>query len=166
MSWRIAVLILFVLAVPFFVAAQFASSTTYQIERGVVDDGGGRSTSTTFDERGSIGQPGTGVSSSTTYQIRGGFLHFAVPTVATTSVVTPSPTVILTGGGSGPRPPVSPEIIQSCDFNDDGKCNLVDLSIMLFFFERSGPSIARYDLNVNNRVDFPDVSVLMFYWTG
>ena len=58
------------------------------------------------------------------------------------------------------------EVVALCDFNEDSRCNIIDLSILLFFYERSGPEIARYDLNQNNAVDFPDISVMMFYWTG
>ncbi len=64
-----------------------------------------------------------------------------------------------------PRPPTPPEIIKKCDFNLDSRCNLVDLSIMLYYWNQTGPQIARYDLNNNAIIDFPDVSILMYYWT-
>lgn len=90
-------------------------------------------------------------------------------------------TVILPGGGGGPTGPVPTStkpvpprvetpcdsiILQRVDFSGDCKVDIVDLSILLFYYERSGSEITRYDLNDNNIIDFPDVSVLMFYWTG
>jgi hypothetical protein len=83
--------------------------------------------------------------------------------------VTISPIIGVGGRGEmpwlPPRPPPPPEIVKKCDFNRDNRCNLIDLSIMLFYWEQAGGRIARYDLNNNGIVDFPDVSVLMYYWT-
>ncbi|MDE2019281.1 MAG: hypothetical protein KGJ13_02955 [Patescibacteria group bacterium] len=87
------------------------------------------------------------------------------------------------GGGTGyygsssvpvmtSTPPVPPQSTR-CDnqakigdFNCDGKVNLVDLSIFLYYYGRSGPSVARYDLDHNGTVDFPDISIMMYHWTG
>ncbi len=56
--------------------------------------------------------------------------------------------------------------LQRVDLSGDCLVDLIDLSILLYYYEREGPAISRYDFNDNNRVDFPDVSVMMFYWTG
>lgn len=67
------------------------------------------------------------------------------------------------------KKPVSPcddITLQKVDLNGDCLVDLVDLSILLFYYDKSGPEISRYDFNNNNIVDFPDVSVMMFYWTG
>ncbi len=65
--------------------------------------------------------------------------------------------------------PISPcddVILQKVDLSGDCLVDLVDLSILLYYYERSGSDISRYDFNDNGIVDFPDISVMMFYWTG
>ncbi len=76
------------------------------------------------------------------------------------------------GGGTGfflppfgPRVP-SLEDFTRIDLNRDGKINLIDLSILIYFYGERGAEFARYDFDGNSRVDFADISVMMFYWTG
>ena len=85
------------------------------------------------------------------------------------------PTVTLTGGGGPPatstlpgkpQPPCDNLALQRVDLNADCRVDIIDLSILLFYFNESGSRIARYDLSSNGIVDLPDVSVLMYYWTG
>ena len=167
----------FVLAVlPAMVLADLSTSTNFRAPRQIIDVGGGRATSTNFQAEQSTGQPGTGISTSTNFILKGGFLYFDNP--AAPAAPTPTPQPSPSGGGGSElvkalarlalqrRPPPLPEDVARCDFNADNRCNLIDLSIMLFYYERLGPEIARYDLNISGSVDFPDVSVLMFYWTG
>lgn len=171
-----------VLSASIFVSnADVATSTNFSIERGVIDVGGGRATSSGFGLEQSVGQAGTGISTSTSFILRGGFLYFEEPVAAPAPEPAPSPAPAPApsggsgGGGGGTgfilpsiirREPLPPEVIALCDFSGDGRCNIIDLSILLYYYERSGPEIARYDLNQNNVVDFPDISVLMYYWTG
>jgi len=49
------------------------------------------------------------------------------------------------------------------DFNCDGRVNLIDLSIMMFWWERQD-SVA--DLNNDGIVNIIDFSILLYYWTG
>jgi len=49
------------------------------------------------------------------------------------------------------------------DFNCDGRVNLVDLSIMMFWWEKQD-SVA--DLNNDGIVNIVDFSILLYYWTG
>jgi hypothetical protein len=84
------------------------------------------------------------------------------------------------GGGTGypatgtlPTPILGPPAKSGCeaeyaigDFNCDGRVDIVDLSIILYYYQRSGASVARYDLNRNGTVDFPDISIMMYHWTG
>ena len=96
----------------------------------------------------------------------------------TPGTVTPPPTVVLTGGGGPgqiqatstlpgkPQPPCDNLPLQRVDLNGDCRVDIIDLSILLFYYDQSGPAIARYDLSDNGLVDLPDVSVLMYYWTG
>ena len=91
-----------------------------------------------------------------------------------------SPSVILPGGGpSGPgvsstklqemlpseiESPCDNIAIQQVDLSGDCRVDIIDLSILLYYYGRSGSEISRYDFNNNNTVDFPDISVLMFHW--
>ena len=53
------------------------------------------------------------------------------------------------------------------DLNCDGKINLVDFSIMAFWYKKipSGNGL-KADLNGDNKVDLIDFSILVFNWTG
>jgi len=58
--------------------------------------------------------------------------------------------------------PITPLI--NSDFNNDGKIDITDLSVLLYWFDRTGPKTAKYDLNNDNIVDMVDVSILFYYW--
>lgn len=51
------------------------------------------------------------------------------------------------------------------DFNNDYKVNIIDFSIMVFWYKRNifPPEI---DLNNDGKVDLTDLSILAYYWTG
>ena len=51
------------------------------------------------------------------------------------------------------------------DSNKDGKVNLVDFSIMSYWFKRPKPPIAA-DMNSDGKVDLIDFSILAYNWTG
>jgi hypothetical protein len=52
------------------------------------------------------------------------------------------------------------------DLNCDSFVNLVDFSILMFYWEQSNPANARADINNDGIVDIIDFSIMMFYWTG
>lgn len=54
---------------------------------------------------------------------------------------------------------------RSCDLNGDKRVNLLDFSIMAYWYKRSGfpPKV---DLTGDGKVDISDVSVLAYCWTG
>lgn len=52
------------------------------------------------------------------------------------------------------------------DLNCDGKVNLVDFSIMLFYWQQRNPANARADINTDGIVNIVDFSILLFHWTG
>ncbi len=54
---------------------------------------------------------------------------------------------------------------KRCDLNDDGRVNLLDFSIMAFWYKRFGFP-AKVDLNTDNRVNLTDLSILAYCWTG
>jgi len=86
------------------------------------------------------------------------------------------------GGGTGyfvtgtvpvATSPYNPPVSSYCDaqakigdFNCDGRVNIIDLSIFLYYYARSDSGAARYDLNRDGTVDFPDISIMMYHWTG
>lgn len=78
--------------------------------------------------------------------------------------------IVSAGGGGtgypglGPLPGAPAACVRTADFNHDGRVDIIDLSILLYYYGRSGPSICPYDLNGNGTVDFPDISILMYYW--
>jgi hypothetical protein len=83
-----------------------------------------------------------------------------------------SPPNVSVGGGRPATPalpippPIVPPLLQCIDFNGDNHVNLVDLSIMLYYYDEPNPIGGCYDLNQDGTVNFPDVSILMYYWTG
>ena len=52
------------------------------------------------------------------------------------------------------------------DINCDGYVNLVDFSILLFYWQSTNPSNPRADINTDGIVDIIDFSIMMYYWTG
>ncbi|MBI5153080.1 MAG: hypothetical protein HZA36_01325 [Parcubacteria group bacterium] len=54
------------------------------------------------------------------------------------------------------------------DFNCDQRVNLIDFSILAYWYKRPLTDVAKqkYDLNSDGKVDLRDFSILAFYWTG
>lgn len=60
-------------------------------------------------------------------------------------------------------------VINPCiaaDVNCDGFVNLIDFSIMLFYWQQTNPSNPRADINKDGVVNLTDFSVMLFFWTG
>jgi len=55
------------------------------------------------------------------------------------------------------------EVCPRADFNKDNKTNLIDFSIMLYWWGKYNPCV---DQNQNGIVDLADFSILMYWWTG
>lgn len=51
------------------------------------------------------------------------------------------------------------------DINDDTKINLLDFSILAFWYDRPGAPAA-IDFNNDGKVNLKDFSILAYYWTG
>ncbi len=66
------------------------------------------------------------------------------------------------GGIGGVQVPCMP---PKGDINRDCKVNLIDLSILAYWWERPLPPIT-VDMNKNGVIDTGDFSILVFYWTG
>ena len=56
-----------------------------------------------------------------------------------------------------------PQNFGIADLNHDGKVNLADFSIMLYYWNTPGPV---GDLNHDGKVGLADFSILLYYWTG
>ncbi|MFC1687061.1 dockerin type I repeat-containing protein [Patescibacteria group bacterium] len=52
------------------------------------------------------------------------------------------------------------------DLNCDGLVNLVDFSILLFYWQDASPANPRADINTDGIVNITDFSIMLFYWTG
>jgi len=53
---------------------------------------------------------------------------------------------------------------NQADLNCDGKVNLTDFSILLFFWRQTNPANERADINNDNVVNLTDLSILLFNW--
>lgn len=62
---------------------------------------------------------------------------------------------------------VEGKVTSNADLNRDGKVNLVDFSILVFWWGTpGGNSNPPADINQNGRVGLEDFSILLFNWTG
>ena len=59
-----------------------------------------------------------------------------------------------------------PKQCQGPDLNFDGKVDIVDFSILLYFWKQTNPSNVCADINANGAVDIFDFSIMMWGWTG
>lgn len=75
-----------------------------------------------------------------------------------------SPIVFTVGTANKLRPRLSP-VKNHCDLNSDSRVNLLDFSIMAFWYKRLGFPV-KVDLNSDGRVNLIDLSILAYCWTG
>ena len=68
------------------------------------------------------------------------------------------------GGSGGGGVSTNNTAAKITDFNSDGRVNILDLSILLYFIEQPSLAISHYDLNKDNKIDFIDISILFYYW--
>lgn len=62
-------------------------------------------------------------------------------------------------------PPTSCEARRG-DVNCDGRVNLVDYSIVAYWYQRTGAVPVKVDLSGDGSVTLVDLSILAYYWTG
>jgi hypothetical protein len=55
--------------------------------------------------------------------------------------------------------------VSKADINSDNKVNLVDFSIVAYWYKRANPP-ASSDINADGKVDLVDFSIMAFNWTG
>ena len=75
------------------------------------------------------------------------------------------PIVFTVGTKNTMRKTGSSLINARCDLNSDGRVNLLDFSIMAFWYKRLGFPM-KVDLNSDGRVNLTDLSILAYCWTG
>ena len=67
-------------------------------------------------------------------------------------------------------PPKAPGVpgapAQISDLNEDGRVNLVDFSILLYFWLRPAEANAIADINKDGFTDLVDFSIMLYEWTG
>lgn len=158
---------------PLVSSAEIVTSTSFKINTPVLKAGSGFSTSSSFQLWSAIGEEAVGLATTTNFNIKAGFLY--VPASISVSTATeegePAPTTVtvITGGGGGfvIIPSVRSIVgLQRVDINNDGLINIVDLSIMLYHYGKSGGGIASYDFNKDGVIDILDISILLYYWAG
>jgi hypothetical protein len=166
-----SILLFFLFFVLFFVfskvQAENLSSTNFQVENSTLNLGGGLSSSSNFQLISSIGENAIGESLSGAFIGRIGFLYFPE------ELVTPPVDPIDGGGGGGngleynplPALPLYPSgECKFADFNCDGLVNIEDLSILLYYFDKSSSDQQPYDLFEDGVLDIKDISIMFYYW--
>ncbi|MBI2063247.1 MAG: hypothetical protein HYT61_03385 [Candidatus Yanofskybacteria bacterium] len=58
------------------------------------------------------------------------------------------------------------ECSRDADINSDGKINLIDFSIMAYWWKRTVPEGSNVDLNCDGLLNLADFSILAFHWSG
>ena len=61
---------------------------------------------------------------------------------------------------------VLPSKCQGADLNQDGKVNIIDFSILLYFWDQTKPANICADINRDGTVNLVDFSIMMYQWTG
>lgn len=121
----------------------------------------------------------TGLTNGTTY-------YFVIRSLAGTLVLAKSTEVSAAPNGATPTPTPAPSggggivsilkrlipepeparILKLTDLNGDGKIDIADFSILLFYFNKPISIASRYDLNTDGIIDIIDASILFYYWTS
>lgn len=57
-------------------------------------------------------------------------------------------------------------VCKGADLNFDGRVNIVDFSILLYFWSQRRPANICADINFDGIVNIIDFSIMMYYWTG
>ncbi len=134
------------------------SSSHFIVRDPVIGTGGGYGSSGSFQFEGSGDPLLIGIGTSLGFIGHYGFLYY--PGVTPTPTPTPTPP----GGGGGGITPVTIPFCKIADLNCDGRVNILDLSILLYFSDHPGSNITRYDLSKDGKLDLMDISVMFYYW--
>ncbi len=119
-----------------------------------------------------------GLSASTLYSYTVSATDFAgneSAQSATSTATTQSVQVTPSSGGGGIvgfiaklveiiLPPLSPGKCKIADFNCDRYVNVPDLSMLLYYYDKTGPNIKPFDLKRDDVINLRDISVVFHYW--
>ena len=63
---------------------------------------------------------------------------------------------------------VKPSVVsyKRSDLNKDGKVNIIDFSMLLYYWHKKPPATSRADINKDGIVDVIDLSIMLYDWTG
>jgi hypothetical protein len=64
-----------------------------------------------------------------------------------------------------PLPPPPSQLASCADYNKDYRINLIDFSILLFWFGKDNPP-KDIDCNGDHTINIKDFSILMYFWTS
>jgi hypothetical protein len=104
-----------------------------------------------------LGEPPFGVYSIRARATLNGFISLlSKPVQILFFLLTPSEPV---------EPPPPPQLTSCVDYNKDKRINLIDFSILLFWFGKNNPPQA-IDCNQDGLINIKDFSILMYFWTG
>jgi hypothetical protein len=56
-------------------------------------------------------------------------------------------------------------VCKGADLNFDGRVNIVDFSILLYFWNQTNPSNRCADINFDGKVNIIDFSIMMYWWS-
>jgi len=163
------IVLFFTLAIFPVASAEDLSSSSFTIKDPLIGTGGGYFSSASFGLFGSGDGVLTGYNTSAGFIGQYGFLYFPAGSV----VVPPAPSTPPPAGGGGggdarvsplPASPIAGICGQIADFNCDGFVNILDLSILLYYTDRSGSILIPYDLSPDGLIDLRDISILFYYW--
>lgn len=147
-----------------FTSAKDLTSTNFIIRDPVIGTGGGYGTSSSFKLISGGETLFTDANSSTSYIGHYGFLYYVG------GIIIP-PVVVPSSGGGGGADEAIPPFIQDpnckarvADFNCDDRVDIKDLSILLYFINKSGSVITYYDLSEDGLLDIRDISIMFYYW--
>jgi hypothetical protein len=92
--------------------------------------------------------------------------HLTKARAVTTDDISPFSQILRFKVGTQNTPFSSDQQVGSrFDLNKDGRVNIVDFSILAYWYNRSKPP-ALVDLNEDGRVNLIDFSILVYHWTG
>ncbi|OGJ08633.1 hypothetical protein A3I95_02700 [Candidatus Nomurabacteria bacterium RIFCSPLOWO2_02_FULL_44_12] len=150
-------IIFFILGTVNTVSARDLTSASFIVRDPVIGAGGGYATSGSFRMFQSLDPVLIGVNASTSFLGHFGFLYFQ-------DDVAPAPVPTPAGGGGGGDSVSVTRCGRIADFNCDGRVNLLDFSILLYYTDKSGTVIVPYDLSANGRIDLMDISIMFYHW--
>lgn len=82
-----------------------------------------------------------------------------------TVTAVPSPGEQPVPGEPEPEPEEKPSP-KRADLDEDEKIDLVDFSILLYYWKQKNPANPRADINKDGIVDLTDFSIMLYQWTG